>query len=258
MINIIPFVVSVFRKFCIFGLELTPPKQKIMDSRCEQCLVKQFNNLNALTKEELKCISNSKDVHNFKKGEVIFQEGKFTSGVYCIKDGVCKLSQLNSNGKEQIVKFSKKGDLIGYHSAITNESNPITVTALNDVSACFIPQDHIKKPLDENAKFSSEMFKTVCKDLKEANNTLTNISTNTVHQRMADLILFLKETYGVTEDNTIKIQLSRKEIASSVGTATESAIRILSGYKKEGLIDLVGKSITILDEVELQRKATGF
>lgn len=126
-----------------------------MNSRCEQCLIRQFNDLNALNKEELKEISDSKDVHAFKKGDVIFSEGKFVPGVYCIKDGVCKLSQLNENGKEQIVKFSKKGDLIGYHSAITNEPNTITVTALNDVSACFIPQNLIKKPLEENPKFSS-------------------------------------------------------------------------------------------------------
>lgn len=226
-------------------------------NRCEQCLVKQFNNLNALSKEELKQISDSKDVHIFKKGEVIFNEGKFSSGVYCIKDGVCKLSQLNANGKEQIVKFSKKGDLIGYHSAITHEPNMITVTALNDVAACFIPQDLIKKPLDENPKFSNAMFKTVCSDLKEANNAMTNISTNTVHQRMADLMLFLKDTYGVNDNNTIKIQLSRKEIASSVGTATESAIRILSAFKKDKLINLAGKSITLLDEKKLKHIADG-
>lgn len=228
-----------------------------MMSRCEQCLIKEFNNLNALSKEELKKISDSKDVHVFKKGDVIFSEGKFVTGVYCIKEGVCKSSQLNANGKEQIVKFTKKGDLIGYHSAITNEANTITVTALNDVSACFIPQELIKKPLDENAKFSTSMFKTVCSDLKEANNAITNISTNTVHQRMADLIIFLKDTYGSTEAGVIKIQLSRKEIASAVGTATESAIRILSGFKKDGLIDLTGKSITILNEIELKRLAEG-
>lgn len=226
-------------------------------SKCEQCLIRQFNDLKALTTDELKNISDAKDVHTFKKGEVIFAEGKFVSGVYCIKDGVCKLSQLNENGKEQIVKFSKKGDLIGYQCAITNEANTITVTALNEVSACFIPQNLIKKPLEENPKFSTDMFKTVCSDLKEANNTITNISTNTVHQRMADFILFLKDTYGVGPDNTIKIQLSRKEIASSVGTATESAIRILSSFKKENLIELNGKSITILNEDELLRMSKG-
>lgn len=226
-------------------------------SRCEQCLIRQFNNLNALSKEELGKLSDSKDIHIFKKGEVIFNEGKFASGVYCIKDGVCKSSQLNANGKEQIVKFTKKGDLIGYQSAITNEANTITVTALSDVAACYIPQELIKKPLDENPKFSAAMFKTVCSDLKEANNAITNISTNTVHQRMADLILFLKETYGITDTGVIKIQLSRKEIASSVGTATESAIRILSTFKKQGLINLTGKSITILNESELKHLAEG-
>ena len=226
-------------------------------NRCERCLIKEFNNLNALTKEELSLISDSKDMQTFKKGEVIFDEGKFSSGVYCIKDGVCKLSQLNANGKEQIVKFSKKGDLIGYHSAITHEPSMLKVTALNDVLACFVPQDLIKKPLDENPKFANAMFKTVCSDLKEANNSMTNISTNTVHQRTADLILFLKDTYGVDNNNTIKIKLSRKEIASSVGTATESAIRVLSTFKKDKLIELDGKSIVILNQEALKSIAEG-
>jgi len=227
-------------------------------SRCEQCLIKQFNNLSALSKEELTSISNSKDVHIFKKGDVIFNEGKFATGVYCIKDGVCKLSQLNANGKEQIVKFSKKGDLIGYHSAITKEASTITTTALNDVIACYVPQELIAKPLEENPKFANKMFKTVCSDLKEATSTLTNISTNTVYQRMADLILFLKDTYGANGKNEILIQLSRKEIASAVGTATESAIRILSSFKKEGYISLQGKSITILNEKALQKISKDF
>ncbi len=226
-------------------------------SRCEQCLIKPFNNLNALSKDELSKIADAKNIHIFKKGEVIFSEGKFATGVYCIKDGVCKSSQLNANGKEQIVKFTKKGDLIGYQSAITNEANTITVTALSEVSACYIPQELIKKPLDENPKFANVMFKTVCSDLKESNNAITNISTNTVHQRIADLILFLKDTYGVSNTGVIQIQLSRKEIANSVGTATESAIRVLSTFKKEGLIDLTGKSITIINQKKLKSLAEG-
>lgn len=227
-------------------------------SKCEQCLIKQFNNLNSLTHNELKNISESKEIITFKKGEIIFKEGNHANGVYCIKDGICKLSHMNANGKEQIVKFSKKGDLIGYGSVLTDDTLQLTITALNEVSACFIPKTHITTPLKENHKFSNEMFKTVCADLNEATKVLTNISTNTVHQRLAELLLYLEEVYGVDEEGNIQVQLSRNEIGSAVGTATESAIRILSTFKKDQLIALNGKKIKILNKNELKEISLGF
>ena len=77
-------------------------------SKCEQCIVKQFNSLKSLTKEELMRVSSCKTSKIIKKGEVIFEEGEILNGVYCIKDGICKLSKLSENGKDQIVKMVVK------------------------------------------------------------------------------------------------------------------------------------------------------
>ncbi len=86
--------------------------------------MREFSTLKSLSKEELKNISNHKDSLDFKKGDVLFSEGNLLNGVYCIKEGVCKLTRLSTNGKEQIVRFVNGGDLLGYRSILSEE--PVT------------------------------------------------------------------------------------------------------------------------------------
>jgi CRP-like cAMP-binding protein len=88
-------------------------QSNIIMSKCEQCIIKQFNSLKSLTKDELLRISNCKTSRIIKKGEVIFEEGETVNGVYCVKDGICKLSKLSANGKDQIVKMLLKGSCWG-------------------------------------------------------------------------------------------------------------------------------------------------
>lgn len=229
----------------------------ILMSKCEQCIIREFGSLRALKPGELKNMSEEKDTIKFEKGDVIFEEGQMLNGVYCIKQGVCKMSRLNANGKEQIVKFIKKGDMLGYRSVLSEEPVTLTVTALQDMEACFIPKKEIFYAIEHNSKFSMDMMKTVCSDLRDANMAVSNMAQKNVKQRLADALLFLKETFG-EKDNHIDILLTREELASIVGTATESAIRLLSEFKKEKLIEIKGKQLSILDETGLLRLAKGF
>lgn len=227
-------------------------------SKCQQCIIREFNSLKSLSPDELKCISEEKDLLTFKKGDVIFEEGITLNGVYCVKHGVCKLSRLNANGKEQIVRFIKGGDMLGYRSVLSDEPVSLTVTALKDMEACFIPKKEILDAIQNNPKFSLDIMKTVCHDLRDANISLSNMAQKTVKERLADTLIFLKETFDEDENGYLDIVLTREEISSVIGTATESAIRLLSEFKKKGLIALDGKMIKILDEVELLKLSQGF
>ena len=226
--------------------------------KCQQCIIRHFNSFKSLTTEELTCISDSKSEVTFKKGQVVFTEGSSINGVFCVKSGKCKLSKLNSNGKEQIVRFMKGGDVLGYRSVIVDEPVTLTVTALDEMKACFIPKSDIMEALEKNPKFIMDMMKIACIDLKDANMTLSNMAQKTVKQRLADTLLFLQETFNTTDDGYIDIQLSREEISSVIGTATESAIRLLSEFKKKKLINLKGKNIQILDAQKLENISEGF
>lgn len=225
---------------------------------CQQCITKQFNALNKLSKNQLKHISEHKTETTFKKGEVVFSEGANLNGIYCVRSGSCKLSKLSSNGKDQIVRFVKEGELLGYRSVIGQEPSSLTVTAIDEMQACYISKEEVFEMVKSNSNFSLDMFKSVCHDLKEANTSITDMAQKSVKERLAHTLLFLEETFGKDEEGNINVQLSREEIGNVIGTATESAIRLLSEFKKKDFIALNGKKIAILNPKGLEKIELGF
>ncbi|MCK0160821.1 Crp/Fnr family transcriptional regulator [Allomuricauda sp. F6463D] len=229
-----------------------------MESRCENCIIRQFNSLRAMSKDELKKVSDSKTSKTIKKGEPIFEEGDKLNGVYCVRDGVSKLSKLSANGKDQIVKLATKGEVLGQRSVISEESTNLSAVAIDDMEVCFIPKESINNTLQKNPNFTLEVLRHMAHDLKEADDVIVNISQKTVKQRMAEAFLYLKNNFGEDEDGFLALTLTREDISNVVGTATESAIRIISEFKKKGLIHASGKKIGIKDERKLLEMAEGF
>lgn len=221
--------------------------------KCEQCIIRQFSSLKALTKDELVRISNCKTDTIVKKGEIIFSEGDFINGVYCIKDGICKLSKLSENGRDQIVKLIVKGDLLGQRSLVSQEAANLTATALNDMEVCFIPRSEIIADLSKNPKFTMDVLKDMALDLKNADDTIVDMAQKSVVQRLSEMLLYIHNSFDLDEEGMLGVILSREDYANLVGTATESAIRILSKFKKDGLIETSGKRIKILDKDRLSR-----
>ena len=222
-------------------------------SKCEQCIVRQFNSLKALTKEELMRVSACKTTKIVKKGEVLFEEGDTLNGIYCVRDGVCKMTKLSENGKDQVVKLVVKGGMIGQRSLVSGEPSNLTAVAINDMQICFVPQKEILEDLQKNSNFSMDVLKNMAKDLKEADDQLVDMAQKTVKQRLADTLLYVLHNFKTDDEGYLLLTLSRDDYASIVGTATESAIRILSQFKKDGLISTKGKQIKIEDEQGLMR-----
>jgi CRP-like cAMP-binding protein len=221
--------------------------------KCEQCIVRQFSSLKALNKDELIRMAECKTSYTIKKGEPIFEEGEVTNGIYCIKDGVCKLSKLSDNGKDQIVKLVKPGELLGQRSMISDEPANLSAVALEDMEVCFIPRSEVMQFFTQNNQFSMNVMKTICEDLKGADDHMVNMAQKTVRQRLAETLIYLEDTFGKNEDGTLHIQLSREELAGMIGTATESCIRLLSELNKSEYIELIGKKIKLLDKNKLKR-----
>ncbi|HEY4616934.1 MAG TPA: Crp/Fnr family transcriptional regulator [Flavobacterium sp.] len=224
-------------------------------SKCEQCIVREFSSLKALNKDELLQLADCKTSHTIKKGEVIFEEGENVNGIFCVKKGVCKLTKLSPNGKDHIVKLVSKGELLGQRSLISDEPVNLSAVALEDMEVCFIPKTEVMGFFDKNNQFSMNVMKTICGDLKEADSHMVDMAQKSVKERLAETLLHLQDSFGVNEDGSLKVQLSRDELASMIGTATESCIRLLSDFKKLGLIELTGKKITLKDIGKLKRIA---
>lgn len=227
-------------------------------SNCRQCIIKRFNALKTLTNEELETFSDHKTTLLIKKGENLMTEGNTINGLYCIKDGKGKLTKLNTNGKEQIIKFIKGGDLLGHRSLLSEELVGLNAIALEDMHVCFIPKGDILDTIKENNQFSLNLMKNISHQLNEANTSISQMAQKPVKDRLAETLLHLEETFGVDNEGFIDIVLTREEIANTIGTATESAIRLLSNFKKDGVIDLQGKKIKISNKSALKNISEGY
>lgn len=227
-------------------------------SKCEQCIVRKFNPLKTLTKTEVIRISGCKTVKRIKKGEILFNEGEHINGIYCIKNGVCKLSKISENGRNQIINLIDRGSIVGERCLVSDEVSNLSAVALNDMEICFIPKEEIVSSLQQNPNFSFSFLQTMADNLKNANNLVVNMAQKTVKQRLADTLLYLFKNYRSEEKNNIDLHLSREDFADIIGAATESTIRLLSEFKKKNLIEMRGKEIFIVNEKGLENIAAGF
>lgn len=223
--------------------------------KCEQCIVREFSSLKALKKDELIKIADCKTSYIVKKGEILFTEGQSVNGIYCIKDGICKMSKLSANGKDQIVKLVKPGELLGQRSMISDEPANLSAVALEDMEVCFIPKAEILVFFDNNNQFSMNVMKDICGDLREADDHVVAMAQKNVKSRLAETLLNLETNFGKNPDGSLHVQLSREELGGMIGTATESCIRLLSDLKKLDFIELDGKKISLKDRAALKRLA---
>ncbi|NOQ72845.1 MAG: cyclic nucleotide-binding domain-containing protein [Crocinitomix sp.] len=223
---------------------------------CTECSV-ESKVFCSLSKEEKDMVSANKGNNFYKKGQVIFYEGNHSNGLYCIYKGKVKLTKLGEDGKDQVLRFSKTGDILGYRSSLSEEPYSATATVLEDSHICHLSRDKYIAVMAANPKLSWNTMQVLSKDLKNAEQHLINIAQKTVKERISEALILLHDTFGFKEDDTqtLDVQLSRSEIADIAGTTTETTIRTLANLHKEKLIVLNGKMIKILCLKSLRRSA---
>lgn len=185
---------------------------------------------------------------SYKKGDAIFDEGSHANGLYCILSGKVKISRMGEGGKEQIVRLAGSRDVIGYRALLAGETYRSSAIALEDTQVGFVPKKTFYDILQSNPEMSMGMMKLLSQDLEQSETKRVDIATKTVRERLAEVLLLLKETYGTKEDdNILDINISRDELAGIVGAATEVLIRQLAKFKEEGLIETKGRQIRLID-----------
>jgi CRP-like cAMP-binding protein len=188
---------------------------------------------------------------NYKRSDIIYEEGSRINGFYCVVKGIIKIFKTGFDGKDQIIRFAKPGDIMGFRSTITGELACTTTKAIEDASLCFVPGDLVKSFVKSNGEFAMDLLQLACNELGESNDYITDIAQKTVRERLAEVLIHLKWTFNLDNENFLQISLTREELANLVGTATESVIRLLSEFKQDRLIELHGRRIKILDETKL-------
>lgn len=213
----------------------------------DQVDLKSFQIFNGLLKDELIALSNSMSCFSFRRGSTVYNEGSRINGAYVVESGTLKIFKTGFDGKEQIIRFAKEGDLIGFRSVVSEEPACTTARALKDTVLCHFPGEVLTGLIKSNPEFAMALMRLTCKELGESNKFLTDIAQKTVRERMAEVLLLLMDTFDVDVEHVIQVSLTREELANIVGTAPESVSRLLTEFRNDKLIEVSGRKITLLN-----------
>ena len=190
---------------------------------------------------------------HYKKGEVLFNEGDKVNGIYFIYEGTVKVHK-HWGEKELIVRFAKKGDIVGHRGLGLGKENyfPITATTLEPVTVCFIELDFFLASLKVNHDFVYELMMFYARELQESERNMRNLAHMSVKGRIAQALLTLKNKFGKNEHGFIDLVLTRQDLASFAGTTYETVFRMLGELVEQNIIATEEKKIKIIDEDKLQ------
>ena len=219
---------------------------------CDACMIRTHPLFRHLTEEELQQVSLNRITETYKRGSIIYREGTRMKGFFCVRQGIIKIYKTGFDGKEQIIRFAKRGDIIGYRSVMSSEPACTTTGVLEEAIVCHIPTDILISLVKNNGNFAVEIMKLTCKELGEANSYITDIAQKTVKERLAEILVHLDDEFSTDGAGILNISLTREELSNIVGTATESIIRLLSEFRNDRLIELNGRKIKILDKPGLK------
>lgn len=216
---------------------------------CSTCAARAHSIFKELKADELHQLEQKTTCNQYTKGAIIFNEGAYPRGLFCVQSGKVKLSQIGADGKEQIVHLAHDGDIMGYRAILGADTYSCSAWALEDSKVCFIPKTAFNELVENNSKLTLQIVHLLSDELKEAERKITNTAQQPVKNRIAQALLALKKNYGMDVDNTtINVSVKREELANLAGTTRETATRLLYELQEQKIIALAGKKIKIINE----------
>ena len=190
----------------------------------------------------------------FKKGELIYKEGDKPVGLMCLSKGKVKIFKEGVGGREQIIRMAKPLGFVGFRALFAEENYNASAVALEESAACILDRDSLFSVIRTNGEFGLNIIKTFAYELGFSNERTVNLTQKHIRGRLAESLVFLKDTYGFEEDHaTLKVYLSREDLANLSNMTTYNAIRTLSTFANEKLIAIDGRKIKILDQIKLHK-----
>jgi CRP-like cAMP-binding protein len=208
--------------------------------------------------DELKTLNDLKNffddngaIFKYAKNEVIYTEGQNSKYIYLITKGAVKCYIFEENGKELTTAINKEDDFFGFTSFTENIPYRETATALKDTEVVGITKSELSTLLENNHKITLELVQLLTSNLIEVKDQLLEMAYSSVHKKTASTLLKFAEKLNPRPEDPIKI--SRSDLASVAGIATETLIRTMTDFKKKGLIEIEGRTIKIIDLETLQQ-----
>jgi CRP-like cAMP-binding protein len=219
----------------------------------EICLEGPASVFRGLNQKDKEMIAANHSLIQFKRGNQVIKQGDKSRGLICLASGKIKVYKEGVGGRQQIVKMVRQNGFIGYKAIFADHQWPVSATAIEDSTICVLEKGSLTKILKKNADLALKFIKLLSEELIIANNRTVSLSQKHVRGRVAESLILLRDTYGYEEDgNTVRIALSREDIANLSNMTTSNAIRTLSIMASEGIIGIKGRKITLLDPLQLE------
>lgn len=197
-------------------------------------------------KDWIPAVQSHRKNFQLNKGDVLFNEGDEMRGIYFIYKGTMKVHKRWGDDKELIVRFAKDGQIVGHRGLGKNNFYPVSATALERTTVCYLDNDFFYSSLKVNHEFLFELMMFFAAELKESEKNMRNLAHMTVKDRIAQALIILREKFGVDENNFIDISLTRQDLASFVGTSYETLFRMMNEMVEEGIIRMEDKKVEII------------
>ena len=207
-----------------------------------------------LNEEQREFLSNHFTIQSYKKNEIIHCEGERPTHLMCLLAGKVKIYKDGVGGRSQIIRMIKPVEYFGYRAFFAREDYVTAAAAFEPSVICLIPMTAIVTLVSQNNELAMFFIKQLSIDLGIADERTVNLTQKHIRGRLAESLLFLKESYGLEEDgSTLSIYLSREDLANLSNMTTSNAIRTLSQFATERLITIDGRKIKIIDEEKLKK-----
>jgi CRP/FNR family transcriptional regulator len=208
---------------------------------------------NGLPEDQLRDLRQIAIVKDFKKSQIIFSEGDEADGFYVVVEGLVKIFKLSVEGKEQILHIFESGEPFGEVAVFTGQHFPAHAEAIAKSRLFFFPRDAFTDLIQKNPSLALNMLAVLSKRLRQFTVKVEHLSLKEVPGRLGAYLLNLSDEKG--GEGSVDLKISKQQLASLLGTIPETLSRILARMTKQGLIQVDGPRIRILDRQGLEELA---
>ena len=210
------------------------------------CTKKGHSLLKDLSYDELALLDEKRYLLCFKTGEKIYRAGARPAGLLCLNEGKVKITRRGVNGNEQIIALHRPVEFIGFRSLMSEENYSTSAIALEDTTVCVVDKNDFFKVIGSNSTLAFKLIRLFARQLTEADQRLMNLTQKHMRARLAEALLLLAEVYGTSPENSIlNVSLKRSDLAALANMTTANAIRILSAFAKEKVVEINQREIKI-------------
>ena len=228
--------------------------KELHEKYCNICIESPNSLFKTLDESSKTILRQTSICKHYKKGDRIYEEGNRPFGLICLITGKAKIVKKGVSGREQIVRMAKPVGFIGYRAFFAEENHIASAEALEDSIVCIMKTELVFGIVRSNSDVAMNVIRALATDLGFSNRRTVTLTQKHIRGRLAEALLVLKDTYGLEEDGrTLKVCLPREDLANLSNMTTSNAIRTLSTFAAEGIVELSGKQIRIINMDALEK-----